>query len=127
MFTRSLADMTERAPEVVEAVRSLPAHTAVLDGEAIVLRPDSRPMPFQETMSRFGTQTGEPVGLLVPFFFDCLHLDGEDLLDLPAPTKIRGACAWPCPRSCVSRGLSPGICRLHKRCSTRLWSTGTRV
>ena len=34
-------------------------------------------------MSRFGTQTGEPVGLLVPFFFDCLHLDGEDLLDHP--------------------------------------------
>ena len=83
VFTRSLADMTDRAPEVVEAVRSLPAHAAVLDGEAIVLRPDSRPMPFQETMSRFGTQTGEPVGLLVPFFFDCLHLDGEDLLDHP--------------------------------------------
>ena len=83
VFTRSLADVTDRAPEVVETVRSLPAHTAVLDGEAIVLRPDSRPMPFQETMSRFGTQTGDRVGLLVPFFFDCLHLDGEDLLDLP--------------------------------------------
>ena len=83
VFTRSLADMTDRAPEVVETVRSLPAHTTVLDGEAIVLRPDSRPMPFQETMSRFGTQTGDRAGLLVPFFFDCLHLDGEDLLDLP--------------------------------------------
>jgi DNA ligase-1 len=83
VFTRSLADMTARAPEVVGAVLALPVDTVVLDGEAIVLRPDSRPLPFQETMSRFGTQTGDPVGLLAPFFFDCLHLDGEDLLDMP--------------------------------------------
>jgi DNA ligase 1 len=83
VFTRSLADMTERAPEVVEVLLALPVDTVILDGEAIVLRSDARPLPFQETMSRFGTQTENPVGQLVPFFFDCLHLDGDDLLDLP--------------------------------------------
>jgi DNA ligase 1 len=38
--------------------------------------------PFQETMSRFGA-TSERELLLRPYFFDCLHLDGVDLLDVP--------------------------------------------
>ena len=41
-----------RVPEIVEVVRSLPAHALVLDGEAILLRADGRPEPFQVTASR---------------------------------------------------------------------------
>jgi len=84
-FTRSLADVTDRVPEVVAAVLALPVEAVVLDGEVIALRTDGRPHPFQVSMSRFGSGAegragGERVPLS-PFFFDCLHLDGDDLLD----------------------------------------------
>jgi DNA ligase-1 len=82
-FTRNLADITDRVPEVVEAVLALPVDAVVLDGEAIALRADGRPEPFQATMSRFGSRTVDTRVALSPFFFDCLHLDGDDLLDLP--------------------------------------------
>jgi DNA ligase-1 len=83
VFTRSLDDITGRVPELVEAARSLPVGSAVLDGEAIALRDDGRPRPFQETGSRTATRsTGSPVPLSW-FVFDLLHVDGEDLLDLP--------------------------------------------
>ena len=82
-FTRNLADITDRVPEVVDAVLALPVEAVVLDGEAIALRSDGRPETFQVTMSRFGSKTLGTRVTLSPFFFDCLHLDGEDLLDLP--------------------------------------------
>jgi DNA ligase-1 len=63
-------------------VRGLPVRSVVLDGETLALDPDGRPRPFQETMSRFGATTPREE-LLRPYFFDCLHLDGVDLLDAP--------------------------------------------
>lgn len=59
VFTRSLDDITARAPELVDAARSLDAQTAVLDGEAIALRDDGRPHPFQVTGSRSGLPVGD--------------------------------------------------------------------
>jgi ATP-dependent DNA ligase I len=92
VFTRNLADIAARAPEVVAAVRDLPARAIVLDGEAIALAPDGRPRPFQETMSRFGSRRGvDELRAAVPLsslYFDCLHLDGEDLLDHPAGERF---------------------------------------
>jgi DNA ligase-1 len=92
VFTRRLTDITERVPEVVEAVLGLPVRSIVLDGEAIALDDDGRPRPFQETMSRIGTrlevaELRESVPLS-SFFFDCLHLDGDDLLDRPARERL---------------------------------------
>ncbi|WP_028654285.1 ATP-dependent DNA ligase [Nocardioides sp. J54] len=81
--TRSLDDITGRLPEVVEVVRSLPAQEVVLDGEALWLAADGRPRPFQETASRTASQ-GSDQAAVTPYFFDVLHLDGTDLLDLPA-------------------------------------------
>ena len=84
VFTRTLADVTARVPEIVQATMTLPAKAIVLDGEAIALQREGRPRAFQETMSRFGTQLEEArsrAATLSPFFFDCLHLDGEDLID----------------------------------------------
>jgi DNA ligase-1 len=80
VFTRSLDDITGRVPELVDAVRSLPATRLVLDGEAISLRGDGRPRPFQETGARAATRSGAP-GTMSLFAFDLLHVDGEDLLD----------------------------------------------
>jgi DNA ligase-1 len=54
IYTRSLDDVTERLPEVVEAALSLPVSNLIADAEAIALRPDGRPHRFQVTASRFG-------------------------------------------------------------------------
>jgi DNA ligase 1 len=84
IYTRNLNDVTARLPEVVAAVRAFPVHTVVLDGEAIWLAEDERPSRFQDTMSRFGTHAVDEHGIpLSAFFFDCLRLDGDDLLDRP--------------------------------------------
>ena len=91
-FTRNLADVTDRIPEIVEVVRRLPVESVVLDGEAIALRADGRPFPFQVSMSRFGSQL-DVGGLraatpLSVFAFDLLHVDGRDELDLPARERF---------------------------------------
>jgi DNA ligase-1 len=82
--TRSLDDITARLPEVVEVARSLPATSFVLDGEALALDDGGRPRPFQETASRTAMTDGVRV---TPYFFDVLHLDGDDLIDAPASVR----------------------------------------
>ena len=81
VFTRHLQDVTTRVPEVVEWARALPAREAVVEGEAIALRPDGRPRPFQETMRRLGRRLDvEAARREIPlssFYFDCLYLEGE--------------------------------------------------
>jgi DNA ligase 1 len=79
IYTRSLDDVTARLPEIVEAALALPAQNLILDGEAIALRPDGRPQPFQVTASRLGSKQGSTP--LTAMIFDLLHLDGHDLLD----------------------------------------------
>jgi DNA ligase 1 len=114
IYTRSLDDVTERLPEVVEAALALPATNLIADAEAIALRPDGRPHRFQVTASRFGRGAGrggkepsagrggkEPSAdrgadiaaaraaqPLSVFVFDLLHVDGTDLLDLPTTQRI---------------------------------------
>jgi DNA ligase 1 len=84
VFTRSLREVTSTVPELVEAARALPARALILDGEAISFRPDGAPQPFQITMRRLGRKLDVEVarGLLPlsTFFFDALHIDGEDLV-----------------------------------------------
>ncbi|WBB79579.1 ATP-dependent DNA ligase [Micromonospora sp. WMMD882] len=154
VFTRSLDDITARVPEVVAAVRALPARELVLDGEAIGLDATGRPLPFQQTSSRAARRatvanagidsagidsagidsagtgsagtgsagtgsagtgsdaasagSGRGVGptavapavvaaaastgatVLTPYFFDLLHLDGDDLIDAPGRERWAG-------------------------------------
>ncbi len=91
VYTRSLDDVTARLPEVVEATLALPVRELIADGEAIALRPDGRPQPFQVTGSRFSrsvdvaaARAAQPLSV---FFFDILHRDGIDLLDAPATER----------------------------------------
>ena len=88
VYSRRLNEVTAAAPELVAAVRALPARELVLDGEAIVLRPDGSPQPFQVTMRRFGRRLDvESMRTKLPlstFFFDLLYVDGESLLERPA-------------------------------------------
>jgi DNA ligase-1 len=83
LFTRNLNDITVRLPAVVDLLRALDLDRVVLDGEVLGVS-DEGPEAFQETMSSFGRRTGPPGrASLGVWFFDVLHLDGEDLLDRP--------------------------------------------
>ena len=90
VYSRTLDDITGRVGEVVRAARSLPAERFVLDGEALTVDPDGRAQPFQVSASRVATRgtSAEQVPLSV-FFFDLLHLDGEDLIDEPAHVRFQ--------------------------------------
>jgi DNA ligase-1 len=81
LYTRSLDEVTDRLPEVVEAVRRIDAETLIVDGEALALDASGRPRLFQDTASG-------AAGGLVPFFFDVLLIDDEPLLDLPLVDRI---------------------------------------
>jgi DNA ligase-1 len=85
VYTRQLHEVTERVPEIVDAVRALPCRRLLLDGEAIALDGDGRPLPFQVTMQRIGRRRDiDEVRRRIPLtarFFDCLLVDDDELID----------------------------------------------
>jgi DNA ligase-1 len=92
VYTRSLNDVTDAVPEVVAAVRDLPARELILDGEVIALTRDGRPLSFQDTMRRFGRRINvlklrEELPLSA-FFFDILFRDGATLIDEPLSRRL---------------------------------------
>jgi DNA ligase-1 len=90
VFTRTLDDITTRVPEVVEAARKLDARTAILDGEVIASTSAGRPAAFQVTSARVMRRDVEAARAAVPLgltLFDALHLDGDDLIDLPGADR----------------------------------------
>jgi len=97
VFSRQLNDVTQAVPEVVDAVRRLPLADAILDGEAIALRPDGTPLPFQVTMRRFGRKLNvERLRADLPlafFFFDLLYADGAPLVDEPYARRFAALAA----------------------------------
>ncbi len=92
VYSRGLREVTPAVPEVVEAAAAFPARDVILDGEVIVLRPDGTPVPFQDTMRRFGRRLDVNALRqqlpLSPFFFDLLALDGRDVLDEPQAARF---------------------------------------
>jgi DNA ligase-1 len=113
IYTRSLNEVTLAVPEVVEAVRRLPADALILDGEVIALDATERPLPFQVTMRRFGRkldvaslQAELPV---VPFFFDILKHDGDDLLDATFSERLRRLESIVPTPMCVPRVISADV------------------
>ncbi len=92
VYSRQLRDVSAALPEVVELARGLPAERLIVDGEAIVLRDDGSPQPFQVTMRRFGRRRDDPALRaelpLTVYLFDCLHRDGEDLVDRPLSARL---------------------------------------
>jgi DNA ligase-1 len=93
VFTRQLQDVTARVPELVDWTRALAPREVVLEGEAIALRTDGRPQPFQLTMRRFGRVKGVEAARaeqpLTSFFFDCLFLEGDGpLVERPYSERI---------------------------------------
>ncbi len=94
LFTRSLDDVTARLGHVAADVARWPVESLVADGEILWFAfggkdddETARPLPFQETASRFARSTTDalPTSTERPsiYLFDALHLDGVDLLDRP--------------------------------------------
>jgi DNA ligase 1 len=99
VWSRTLREITGSVPEIVALTRSLPVETVVLDGETLAVAEDGRPRPFQESMKGLGN------GAMQPWFFDCLHRDGVDLVDEPLATR-RAVLA-----EIVGDRLIPGVVR----------------
>jgi DNA ligase-1 len=92
VYSRSLRDVTIAVPEIVATARALAPRVLVLDGEAIVLRADRTPHPFQVTMRRFGRRLDvERLRAelpITPFFFDVLLVDDQLVVDEPQGRRV---------------------------------------
>jgi len=107
VYSRNLREVTAAVPEVVEIARALPAREIILDGEAIALRPDGTPQPFQITMRRFGRKLDvdrlRQALPISPVFFDALYLDGQPLADEPHRRRMTALVEQVPVRSLVPR------------------------
>lgn len=91
LFTRSLDDVTARLAPIARDVAQWDVDTLVADGEilwfAFTGRDDenARPLPFQETASRFASTTMDEAASDTArpsiYLFDVLHVNGVDLID----------------------------------------------
>ena len=95
VFSRNLRDVTVAVPEVVEALARVPPASRFSTAKRLRCGRDGAPHPFQITMRRFGRKLdvdAAPAGLpIAPFFFDCLYLDGDALLDEPLARRVAAA------------------------------------
>ncbi len=76
LWSRYGTDVTDSMKSIAASVASLPAESAVVDGEAVVLRGDGY-SNFEALRTRAGAQRA------VYIVFDLLHLDGRDLRRCP--------------------------------------------
>jgi DNA ligase 1 len=92
VFSRGSNDVSAAVPEVVEAVRAIPAHDLILDGEVLSFDAEGRPQPFQVSMRRFGRKLDVDRMLtelpMTPFWFDLIYLDGASLTDEPQARRF---------------------------------------
>lgn len=108
LFSRNLEDVTDPLPEVVGFVEAELDVPAILDGEVVAVDDDGDPLPFQEILRRFRRKhdvaaTRENVAVEL-HAFDCLHADGEGLLDAPLVER----------HDRLSKLLSSGVSQLTK-------------
>ncbi|MDD4650968.1 MAG: ATP-dependent DNA ligase, partial [Methanothrix sp.] len=87
IFSRRLENVTASLPEIVRAARKIRAQRAILDGEAVAIGKDGRPMAFQDILKRFRRKYNvEKLAELIPlrlFLFDLIYLDGKSVTALP--------------------------------------------
>lgn len=107
IFARGGGEVTAAVPELHAFGLALPARRAVLDGEALALRPDGRPWPFQVTLRRFGRASDLPaLRAELPLsarWFDCLLLEGQSLLERPGRERLTALEALAPPEARVPR------------------------
>lgn len=77
LYTRSSLDWTDRLSELPQAIAQLPARSALIDGEVVVIDEDGR-TDFGRLQRALKTRD-EPLHF---YAFDLLELDGEDIAHL---------------------------------------------
>ncbi|MBZ0232261.1 MAG: non-homologous end-joining DNA ligase [Deltaproteobacteria bacterium] len=88
LVSRRRRDLTPEFPELAQALRSVAARDALLDGEIVMLDAQGR-TDFQALQNRATSRAG-----LAYFVFDLLWLDGQDVTALPLERRkelLRGA------------------------------------
>jgi DNA ligase-1 len=83
IFSRHMKDITVHFPELVTIAKAIPIKQFILDGEAIGIDEEGRPVPFQ-VLARRTTRKKDIEEMqrkipVVPQFFDVLYADGADL------------------------------------------------
>ena len=79
LYSRRGHDWSKRLIALSDALRGIPAHSAVLDAELCFPGPDGAPDFFRLLKAAFTNQGGE----LAVYAFDLLDLNGQDLKPLP--------------------------------------------
>ena len=87
IYSRRMENVTAALPEVVEHAETHLTAPAIVDGECVAVDEAGDPLPFQEILRRFRRKHDvdrmrEEVAVQLRAF-DCLHADGDDLLDTP--------------------------------------------
>ena len=83
LITRNRQDWTERLSFLAQAAMELPVHDALLDGEVVALN-ENGTTNFQLLQNSLSTHASDNLAYYV---FDLLHLDGNDLRQLPLLTR----------------------------------------
>jgi bifunctional non-homologous end joining protein LigD len=83
LVTRNRQDWTERLTFLARAARELPVDNALVDGEVVALN-ENGTTNFQLLQNSLSTHATENLAFYV---FDLLHLNGNDLMQLPLLTR----------------------------------------
>ena len=83
LLSRNKNELAGRFPEIVEAVKDLPVHECVIDGEVVALDEEGR-SSFQLLQAREMEGRESPVYF---YAFDLLQLDGKSLTSLPLEAR----------------------------------------
>jgi bifunctional non-homologous end joining protein LigD len=83
LLSRNQNDLSARFPEVVDAVKNLPADECVVDGEVVALDEEGR-SSFQLLQAREMEGRKSPIYF---YAFDVLQVDGKNLVSLPLETR----------------------------------------
>jgi bifunctional non-homologous end joining protein LigD len=83
LLSRNENELGERFPEIVEAVKNLPASECVIDGEVVAVDEEGR-SSFQLLQAREMEGRKSPVYF---YAFDLLQLDGKSLISFPLEAR----------------------------------------
>ena len=96
LYSRQLENVTEQFPDVVasilQAFQSRDFEEAIIDCEAVPFNTETGEfLPFQEVSHRRGRKYGVDAAVedypVILMAFDCLQLDGKELIGLPYPER----------------------------------------
>lgn len=93
IYSRNLETLTHMFPEIVTAVKRLPAKSVILDAELIGFHLETNEyFRFQETITRrrkHDVQTHSADVPITAFAFDIMYLEGNDLTLVPYESRLR--------------------------------------